>query len=356
MIVEKKWFVILITLLSFGFFSPIASAHSNNSEGFSTINIEKTGIKYELKLDLLELGHATKLPMNQTQDANKLLSDNKPAIQNYVNSRIKLYLDSIPVEGEIKETSVAKVKNRPFAIINLAYPIEQAPENLIVNYNAIFEDSDPSHANFTKVNMNGKQQEFVFSYEVRELKVGEMSFINKAKQFLLLGLEHIFTGYDHIIFVISLLFGARNIRQILALVTAFTVAHSVTLVLATLQIVTLPGKFIESAIALSIVYVAFQNIFNQQSKHHPVIAFGFGLIHGFGFAGILSEMRLDGQHLATSLLFFNIGIELGQILIVSLVFPALLFVQKKWNVKWLVPGISTGALAFGLVWFFQRAF
>ncbi|WP_246079488.1 HupE/UreJ family protein [Paenibacillus piri] len=152
------------------------------------------------------------------------------------------------------------------------------------------------------------------------MKIGETSFLMKAKQFLLLGLEHIFTGYDHILFVISLLFGSRTVRHILSLVTAFTIAHSLTLVLATFEIISLPSKLVESAIALSIIYVALQNIFNQDSKHHPLIAFGFGLIHGFGFAGILTEMRLDGAHLATSLLFFNVGIELGQIIIVSLVF------------------------------------
>ena len=94
-----------------------------------------------------------------------------------------------------------------------------------------------------------------------------LPFCSQATQFLLLGLEHIFTGYDHILFVISLLFGAKTFKNILSLVTAFTIAHSITLILATLEIVQLPGRFVETAIALSIIYVALINIFNPDSKH-----------------------------------------------------------------------------------------
>jgi hydrogenase/urease accessory protein HupE len=209
------------------------------------------------------------------------------------------------------------------------------------------DDSDPSHANFASVNIDGEQQEKILTFESRELEIGQVSFVQNATQFLMLGLEHIFTGYDHILFVISLLFGAKTIRHIVSLVTAFTIAHSITLVLATLQVIQLPSLLVESAIALSIVYVALMNIFNKDSKQPPWIAFGFGLIHGFGFAGILSEMRLGTSHIATSLLSFNIGIEIGQLLIVSIAFPIILYIKKLEikPVKWLIPGSSIGILA-----------
>ena len=250
------------------------------------------------------------------------------------------------------------INDRQFAVINLNYRLEQKPQKLILDYNMFLDDSDPSHANYATIKLDGKQQEAILSYESRELEIGEVTFLQSATQFLLLGLEHIFTGYDHILFVISLLFGAKTFKNILSLVTAFTIAHSITLILATLEIVQLPGRFVESAIALSIIYVALINIFNPDSKHQPWLAFGFGLIHGFGFAGILSEMRLDGNHLATSLLSFNIGIEIGQLIIVSVVFPILLWVKKLTfkPVKWVIPGTSVAILAFGLVWFFERAF
>lgn len=352
-IMKKLSFAILLLLLSFSSLLPLsASAHTNNSEGFSIIEVKEKSLDYKLKLDLTELGHALNKETNQ-----KELIDNK-IVQEYINSHIKLYTDSERVEGSVAKTDIEMIKERPYAVINLAYNIEHKPEKLVVEYNMFLDDSDPSHANFATVSMDGKQQEKILSYESRELEIGEKGFWQNAEQFVVLGLEHIFTGYDHILFVISLLFGAKTIRHILTLVTAFTIAHSITLALATFDIVQLPSRFVESAIALSIIYVALINIFNQDSKHQPWLAFGFGLIHGFGFAGILSEMRLDTNHMATSLLSFNIGIEIGQLLIVSLAFPIILWIKKLTlkPIKWVIPGTSVAILAFGLVWFIQRAF
>ena len=332
--------------------TPSAFAHTNNSEGYSLIEVNEKNLIYELKLDLIELGHS----MNKEMKENQYF-DTK-AVQDYINSHINLYADSTKVEGTIENSDVETINDRQFAVINLNYRLEQRPQKLILDYNMFLDDSDPSHANYATIKLDGKQQEAVLSYESRELAIGEVTFIQSATQFLLLGLEHIFTGYDHILFVISLLFGAKTFKNILSLVTAFTIAHSFTLILATLEIVQLPGRFVESAIALSIIYVALINIFSPDSKHQPWLAFGFGLIHGFGFAGILSEMRLDGNHLATSLLSFNIGIEIGQLIIVSVIFPILLWVKKLTfkPVKWVIPGASVAILAFGLVWFFERAF
>lgn len=347
----KKWFPIFFFLLLVSSFLPSTTfAHTNNSEGFSIIKVKEKTLDYELKIDLEELGHALNKEMEQ-----KEIIDHK-VVQEYINSKIKLYADSELIEGNVEKTAIEIIKDRPFAVIDLAYSIEHKPGKLVVEYNMFLDDSDPSHANFATIKMDGKQQEKILTFESRELEIGEVTFWKNAKQFLVLGLEHIFTGYDHILFVISLLIGAKTIRHIITLVTTFTIAHSVTLALATLEIVQLPGKLVESAIALSIIYVALQNLLQPDSKHNPWIAFAFGLIHGFGFAGILSEMHLSGSHFASSLLFFNVGIELGQILIVSLVFPLLLFIQKRQSFKWFIPGISTAVLLFGLVWFVERAF
>jgi hydrogenase/urease accessory protein HupE len=341
---------LLLLLLSI-FLPSQAFAHTSNSEGFSNIEVKEKTLYYQLKVDLEELGHA----LNKGTAEQESI-DNK-VIQEYINSNIKLYADSQWVEGNVKKTDIETINERPFAVIDLTYHIEHKPEKLVVQYNMFLDDSDPSHANYATVKLNGKQQEKVLSYESRELEIGEISFIQNAKQFLILGLEHIFTGYDHILFVISLLFGAKTIRHILGLVSGFTIAHSITLTLATLDIVQLPSRFVESAIALSIIYVALMNIFNQDSKHQPWLAFGFGLIHGFGFAGILSEMRLDPTHMAGSLVSFNIGIEIGQLIIVSFVFPIILWIKKLTfkPIKWVIPGTSVAILAFGLVWFIQRA-
>jgi hydrogenase/urease accessory protein HupE len=350
---KKFWLPVWLILLSFSsLFAPSTFAHTNNSEGFSLIDVKEKSLDYELKLDLEELGHALEKETEQ-----KELIDHK-IVQQYINSKLKLYADSELIEGTVEKTDIEMKEDRPFAIINLIYNIEHKPQKLVVEYNMFMDDSDPSHANFATVKMDGRQQEKILSFESRELEIGEISFLQNVKQFVVLGLEHIFTGYDHILFVISLLFGAKTIRHILALVTAFTVAHSITLALATFNILKLPGIFVESAIALSIVYVALINIFNQDSKHQPWLAFGFGLIHGFGFAGILSEMRLDTNQMAASLLSFNLGIEIGQLLIVSVAFPVIMWIKKLpfKQIKWVIPGTSAAILAFGLVWFIQRAF
>ncbi|MEH7748377.1 HupE/UreJ family protein, partial [Neobacillus drentensis] len=292
----KLRYCILLLLLSIAFSLPSpASAHTNNSEGYSTIEVKEKSLDYELKLDLEELGHA----LNKETDQKQLI--NHKVVQEYINSHIKLFADSERVEGSVIKSDIKMIKERPFAVINLQYNIKHKPEKLVVEYNMFFDESDPSHANFATVKLEGKQQEKVITFESRELEIGEISLFKNVKQFVVLGLEHIFTGYDHILFVISLLFGALTIRHILSLVTAFTIAHSITLALATFDIVHLPSRFVESAIALSIIYVALINIFNKDSKHQPWLAFGFGLIHGFGFAGILSEMRLDPNHMAASL-------------------------------------------------------
>ncbi|MBS4214722.1 MULTISPECIES: HupE/UreJ family protein [Neobacillus] len=350
---KKLWLPILFFLLAFSSVLPTpSSAHTNNSEGFSSIEVKEKSLDYELKLDLEELGHA----LNKTT-AEKELINNK-IVEQYINTHIKLYADSQLIEGSVEKTDIETIKERPFAVINLAYNIEHKPEKLVMEYNMFMDDSDPSHANFATIKMDGKQQEKILTFESRELEIGEVSLLQNVKQFVVLGLEHIFTGYDHILFIISLLFGAKTFRHILSLVTAFTIAHSITLALATFDIVQLPSRFVESAIALSIIYVALMNIFNKDSKHQPWLAFAFGLIHGFGFAGILSEMRLDTNHMARSLLSFNIGIEIGQLIIVSLVYPLILWIKKLTlkPIKWVIPGTSAAILAFGLVWFIERAF
>ncbi|MBT2756809.1 HupE/UreJ family protein [Mesobacillus foraminis] len=350
---KKMIFIIMLIMLSItSKQTPSVHAHTNNSEGYSLIQVHGETLEYELKLDLTELGHS----MNKEMDENQRF-DSK-IVQDYVNSHIAIYADSVKIKGKIKDTAVETINERQFAVMNLNYELDQKPQKVILDYNMFLDDSDPSHANFATVKLQGEQQEAILSYESRELEIGEVNAFQNAKQFLLLGLEHIFTGYDHILFVISLLFGAKTIRNIVSLVTAFTIAHSITLALATLEIVQLPGRFVESAIALSIIYVALINIFNSDSKHQPWLAFAFGLIHGFGFAGILSEMRLDGNHMVTSLLSFNIGIEIGQLLIVSLVFPIILWLRKLTfqPVKWVIPGTSTAILVFGLVWFIERVF
>jgi hydrogenase/urease accessory protein HupE len=176
-------------------------------------------------------------------------------------------------------------------------------------------------------------------------------------QFLLEGIHHIFIGPDHILFVIGLILPGTELRRMLKIVTAFTLAHSITLGMATFRIVSPPASFIEPAIALSVVVVGV-NAFLGSKKHDSRLwlAFCFGLIHGFGFANVLQEMLLPRHALGWSLLTFNLGVELGQACIVLAIVPLLVWLQRERYPLWhRVVGIgSLGVMTMGAFWFFER--
>jgi hydrogenase/urease accessory protein HupE len=151
------------------------------------------------------------------------------------------------------------------------------------------------------------------------------------KKFLKLGIEHILIGYDHLLFLGGLLVVARRARSMIAVVTCFTLAHSVTLALAALDIVVIPGNIVEPLIAASIVFVGIENLLTRgEPRHRWALSFAFGLIHGFGFAGVLRELGFgDGGPIAVPLLAFNLGVELGQLLVAAIALPLLLKLHRS---------------------------
>ena len=179
------------------------------------------------------------------------------------------------------------------------------------------------------------------------------------------GITHIFLGYDHIAFLAAVVLWARRLWPVVKVVTAFTIAHSITLSLAALDIVRIPPAIIEPAIAASIVYVAAENFFSRDFEKRWRDTFGFGLIHGFGFASALQEFGLPRNTLVPALASFNLGVEIGQIAIVSLVVPALLVMDRLLangrEVEALatrpapaVYGISVVIIGLGSYWFLVR--
>lgn len=182
------------------------------------------------------------------------------------------------------------------------------------------------------------------------------SFGETLSRFLLLGLEHIVTGYDHLLFLLALLLVSSRLPYLLKIVTSFTLAHSVTLCLAVLGLVSAPGRWVESLIAASILYVVcVEALWKRQETPWYIVA-GFGLIHGLGFASILDELALPANQLVPALLSFNLGIELGQLSFVLLAWGLLSLLAKK-------PGLQlriqqAGAFAIILMagyWLFERA-
>jgi hydrogenase/urease accessory protein HupE len=176
----------------------------------------------------------------------------------------------------------------------------------------------------------------------------------QISSFITLGVEHILTGYDHILFLISLLLLGGNLRYLLKIVTAFTLAHSVTLALAVLNIVTLPSRGVEIVIALSIAYIAAENLWLKEPRGRWQLAFGFGLIHGFGFSTILRELDLPSTNLVISLASFNVGVELGQIAIVLAIYFSLSLIQKTSWYSTIRRLISLGIIGISFVWLWER--
>ena len=176
-------------------------------------------------------------------------------------------------------------------------------------------------------------------------------------QFVALGVEHIFTGYDHLLFLLGLLLAGGSLRKLLLVVSSFTVAHSLTLGLAATSVVSLPTRFTESAIALSIMFVAAENFFVKEPKRRWLLAFGFGLVHGFGFASVLADMHLTRHGTLKALFGFNLGVELGQASLVLVAAPLInLSRRREQFLRIGVPAISLCSLAAGAYWFVQRAF
>jgi hydrogenase/urease accessory protein HupE len=186
------------------------------------------------------------------------------------------------------------------------------------------------------------------------------------RTYFLFGVEHILLGIDHLLFVLGLLLLVRGTLRIVATITAFTVAHSITLAAATLGIVQVPGPPIEAIIALSIAFVGSEIVRSRRgasglAERYPwVIAFAFGLLHGFGFAGALIEIGLPQASIPAALLFFNLGVEAGQLIFIAFVLGIVALVgrigrhvrlpQPVW--AWAIPPYAIGSVA--MFWFIER--
>ena len=197
----------------------------------------------------------------------------------------------------------------------------------------------PDHHTLAAVQWPGGHEQLLFEPGHRHARLALASETTAAPKsgsaqsspiaFFRLGIEHILTGYDHILFLFALILRGGRLRSLIGIVTAFTIAHSITLALAVLGVVVVPSAIVEPVIALSIAYVALENIFRKSAASGRwVVSFVFGLVHGFGFAGALLELGLPPSGIVGSLLFFNLGVEAGQAMVVAALFPALLWLCR----------------------------
>jgi hydrogenase/urease accessory protein HupE len=176
--------------------------------------------------------------------------------------------------------------------------------------------------------------------------------------FILLGIEHILTGFDHLCFLLALLLVAARLKDVFAVVTTFTLAHSITLAAAATGLVSLSPRIVEPLIAASIVYIGVENlILRRTPRYRLALVFGFGLVHGLGFASALGERLpgVTGWAIVPPLLSFNLGVELGQLAVAGLLVPLIYLARRRpsFSVRW-QPAASLAIAMAGAVWFYQR--
>jgi hydrogenase/urease accessory protein HupE len=192
-----------------------------------------------------------------------------------------------------------------------------------------------------------------FTVDLRTAATNNRSFL----RFLLLGIEHIVTGYDHLAFLLALLLAGGSLRSNAKVITSFTVAHSLTLALATFGLIDIPPAVVEPVIAASVVFVGVENLFGRRLTSRWLVTFVFGLVHGLGFASILRDMGIGGTGagVAIPLLSFNLGVELVQIAIAALVLPFMRRLEQRptFTLRY-APALSLLIAGAGLYWFLTR--
>jgi hypothetical protein len=356
-----------------------ALAHQS-SVSYSTVRVDEDGtVDYTLQLSARDLYEALALDRDREATDDEIRAG-EAKLATYVTAALRVSDGGRRCPLEPRGVELVHQTDR-FVKLHLVGACG-APVRLLTIEDALFFDLDPAHVAMIQVSHGD-------AVVRRELTAGAARFewdlttaaapgSTSAADFVVHGVEHIFTGYDHICFLLGLLlvatlharrrdaasaeFDARTPRDaaahVLKTVTAFTLAHSLTLIAAALGWVQLPSRVVESAIALSIVYVAVENIVTVEPRNRWPLAFGFGLVHGMGFASVLRPM-LPPAGIVPPLLAFNVGVELGQLSIVALVLPLLLVGTQRSPRGYrrvVVVGGSALIGLFGMLWLVDRVF
>jgi hydrogenase/urease accessory protein HupE len=354
-LVTRRLGVLVIAVLA------IARSAAAHPVPFSYLDIQlqPSAVEVSLVAHIFDLAHDLQIsPAELLLDAT-LVGQREKAMQSMLGPRLELSIDGHVVTPEWGATEV--LRDRQSLRFHLRYPAASAPGTIAVT--TVMFPYDPMHQTF----VNLYEGETLTSQMILDGKHPHLDYFAGTRQgvfavvrkFIPAGAHHILIGPDHLLFLVGLLLLGGSIRQLLIVVTSFTVAHSITLSLAALNIVTPPARLIEPAIALSIVYVGADNILAKGGRDvRGWIAFTFGFIHGFGFANVLREMDLPRRALGWSLFSFNIGVEIGQLFVVVLVATAftMLRARSEWSRRHLALAGSIVVIAAGAYWFVQRVF
>jgi len=323
------------------------------------LRIGPAGLQARLTVHTIDLAHDLGLPAPGALLDAAYLEARGTEIAALVRDRLRIGADRSALVPEI--TRIEPLAERQSVALELRFSAASEPGVLTVG--GLLFPYDPAHQTFCNI----YERDALVRQEI--LDEGHSAFEHFTgtrqgraavlRKFLPAGVFHIFVGSDHILFLVGLLLAGGSLLQLIRIVTAFTIAHSVTLALAALDLVQPPARVIEPAIALSIVYVGLDNLLAAKGRDvRAWIALSFGLVHGFGFANVLRELGLSRSHLGWSLVAFNAGVEVGQATIVLVIAPWILRLGRAdpRRAQWLLRVGSVVVALAGGYWFVERVF
>lgn len=331
-----------------------AFAHTGGSTGYAVIAVDRANVRYSLTLWPTAMPPAVAAELRlagagHTQSRDRVLG--------VIRDQVRLV-----AQGTRCQAGAGSVREPPPAADSVTLTVDfvcaETVRDLVIR-DDLFDVFGPDHHTLARLDAPGRTEQFVFTPETRETRFrldGLAADGRGTASFVRLGVAHILSGYDHLLFLFGLLLPGGGLVAMAKIVTAFTVAHSVTLSLAVLDLVRLADRLVEAVIGLSIAAVAAENLWLRPTvTRRWIVSFAFGLVHGFGFSSALRELGLPAHGLVLSLLGFNLGVELGQALVVAVALPALALLRgTAWNrhVAW---GSSMAILLVGVVLFVERA-
>jgi hypothetical protein len=354
-------------------YPPILQAHKA-SDSYLILKIVGERIEGRWDVALRDLDFAIGLDGDDNGEITwGEVRNRREAVFTYTLSRLNLAGGNAPCPLRPSNYLIDTHTDGAYSVLMFTAACGNAPTRINVDYSLLF-DLDPQHRGLLRVEYGKATHTAVLSptHPNQQIELAEVNPGAAFLQYFREGVWHIWLGYDHILFLLSLLFPAVLIRQhrewlpaerfrpvlleVVKIVTAFTIAHSLTLSLATLGVIELPSRWVESAIAASVVLAALNNVYPLISKKLWGVAFGFGLIHGLGFANVLKDLGLPKDMLILTLLAFNLGVEAGQLAIVSVFLPIAFFLRKSWGYRQLL--VNTGSIVIvliALIWLAERA-
>jgi hypothetical protein len=355
--------------------SVAATAHAHiASNGFLTVNVEGSNLTGTIELAMRDAELAVGLDSNRDGKITwGEVRSHQRDLELYVRSKLSIGDGTSKCSEEFAPVEINQRVDGNYLWLPFSAVCGIKPTRLAINYQ-LMQGIDPSHRGLLTVTAWGATQTGVLGGGSGEQSIGldHPSAWRAFTEFLETGVWHIWSGIDHLLFLLSLLLPAVLRRRdqhweavplakpaflnILKVVTAFTVAHSITLSLAAFDVVRLPSRLTESVIAASIIVAALNNIFPKVTEGRWRIAFAFGLLHGFGFASVLADMGLPPGARVVSLVAFNLGVELGQLAVVMAVMPVAYAVRATAFYRQTVMRWGSSAIAaLALVWLVQRA-